>query len=126
MAFTPLNAVSAFVVVARRRSFAVAARELAISASALSQSVRQLEARLGVTLLTRTTRSVSLTDAGKRLVDEAGPGIDRALEALRIAPAEPGEAVGRVRLSAPQIAVDLVLSPLLPRFVARHPRVEVE
>jgi DNA-binding transcriptional LysR family regulator len=126
MAFTPLNALSAFVTVARRRSFAVAARELAISASAVSQSVRQLEARLGVTLLTRTTRSVALTDAGRRLVEEAGPGIDRALEALRSAPAEPGELVGRVRLSAPQIAVDTVLAPLLPRFFARHPRVEVE
>src|SRR5688572_13106705 len=58
MAFTPLNSLNAFVVVARHRSYAAAAKDLGVSPSALSQSVRQLEERLGVTLLTRTSRSV--------------------------------------------------------------------
>ena len=63
MSFTPLNALNAFLAVGRLRGFAAAATELGISPSALSQSVRQLEARLGVALLTRTTRSVALTEA---------------------------------------------------------------
>ncbi|MCY1044572.1 LysR family transcriptional regulator [Corallococcus sp. bb12-1] len=126
MAFTPLNALNAFLVVGRRRSFAAAANELGISPSALSQSVRQLEARLGVPLLTRTTRSVSLTDAGQRLLERAGPSVENALEALRTATASAGEVTGRVRLSVPTIALSTVVTPILLRFAARHPRVEVE
>jgi DNA-binding transcriptional LysR family regulator len=80
MAFTPLNALSSFIAVARHRSFAAAARHLGVSTSALSQSVRQLEARLGVTLLTRTSRTVGLTDAGQRLLENAGAAVDQALE----------------------------------------------
>src|SRR4030042_462836 len=106
MAFTPLNALNSFIAVARHRSFAAAARHLGVSTSALSQSVRQLEARLGVTLLTRTSRTV-------------------ALPAPRGAP-RPGVVAGRVRLSVPAPAVTLVLARLLPRFVERYPKVEVE
>jgi DNA-binding transcriptional LysR family regulator len=126
MSFTPLNALSSFLAVARRRSFAGAARDLGVSTSALSQSVRQLEARLGVTLLTRTSRSVALTDAGQRLLEHAGPAVEQALESLRTASARPGEITGRVRLSVPAAAVPLVLARLLPRFAERHPKVEVE
>ena len=80
MAFTPLNALNAFLAVARKRGFTAAATELGISPSALSQAVRQLEERLGVPLLTRTSRSVALTDAGQRLLENAGPAVDQALE----------------------------------------------
>jgi DNA-binding transcriptional LysR family regulator len=86
--------------------------------SALSQSVRQLEERLGVTLLTRTSRSVALTDAGQRLVDNAGPAVDQALESLKTVKAKRGEVTGRVRLTVPTVAVTLVLARLLPRFVS--------
>ncbi|HEX9051150.1 MAG TPA: LysR substrate-binding domain-containing protein, partial [Anaeromyxobacter sp.] len=109
-----------------RRSFAAAARELGVSTSAMSQSVRQLEARLGVTLLTRTTRTVALTDRGRRLLEDAGAAVDQALESLRTVSTRPGEVTGRVRLSVPDVAVPLVLARLLPRFVERHPGVEVE
>ncbi|MCP3104007.1 LysR substrate-binding domain-containing protein [Myxococcus sp. K15C18031901] len=126
MAFTPLNALNAFLAVARRRSFAAAAADLGVSSSSLSQSVRQLETRLGVTLLTRTTRSVSLTDAGQRLLESAGPSVDQALEALRTASAQAGEVSGRVRLTVPTIAVPYIVAPVLARFHALHPRVEVE
>ncbi|WP_408888625.1 LysR family transcriptional regulator [Myxococcus faecalis] len=126
MAFTPLNALNAFLAVARKRSFAVAARELGVSASSLSQSVRQLEARLGVALLTRTTRSVALTDAGRRLLEGAGPSVDQALAALKVAAAEPGEVTGSVKLTVPSIAVHHVLPPMLERFLKRHPRTDVE
>jgi DNA-binding transcriptional LysR family regulator len=126
MAFTPLNALSAYIAVARRRSFAGAARELGVSTSALSQSVRQLEARLGVTLLQRTSRTVALTDAGRRLLEDAGPAVEQALESLKTARARPGEVTGRVRLSVPTLAVELILARLLPRFAERYPKVEVE
>ena len=126
MAFTPLNALSAFIAVARRRSFAAAARELGVSTSALSQSVRQLEARLGVTLLTRTSRTVALTDAGRRLLEDSGPALDQALESLKAVSARPGEITGRVRLTVPTMAVPLIVARLLPPFVERHPKVEVE
>jgi DNA-binding transcriptional LysR family regulator len=126
VAFTPLNALNAFIAVARRRSFAKAARDLGVSTSALSQSVRQLESRLGITLLTRTSRTVALTDAGQRLLENAGAAVDQALESLRTVSARPGEVTGRVRLSVPALAVPLVVSPILPRFAERHPKVEVE
>ncbi|BDG10036.1 LysR family transcriptional regulator [Anaeromyxobacter paludicola] len=126
MAFTPLNALNSFLAVARQRSFAAAARHLGVSTSALSQSVRQLEARLGVTLLTRTSRTVALTDAGQRLLENAGAAVDQALESLKTVSARPGEVTGRVRLSVPSMAVPLVMARILPRFLERHPRVEVE
>jgi DNA-binding transcriptional LysR family regulator len=126
VAFTPLNALSSFLVVARRRSFAAAARELGVSTSALSQSVRQLEARLGVSLLTRTSRSVALTDAGQRLLENAGPAVDQALESLKTVTARPGEVTGRIRLTVPTATVTLVLERLLPTFVERYPKVEVD
>lgn len=126
MAFTPLNALNSFIAVARHRSFAAAARHLGVSTSALSQSVRQLEARLGVTLLTRTSRTVALTDAGQRLLENAGAAVDQALESLKTVSNRAGEVTGRLRLSVPEVAVTLVLARLLPRFVERHPKVEVE
>src|SRR5437016_6796258 len=95
----PFQQVQAFGAVARHRSFAGAARELGVSRSAVSQAVRQLEEQLRVVLLMRTTRSVSVTDAGTRLVEGAGPAVGQALATLREVAAQPGETVGHVRLS---------------------------
>jgi DNA-binding transcriptional LysR family regulator len=116
----------AFLAVARLRSFSGAARELGVTRSAVSQAVRQLEEQLRVVLLARTTRSVSATDAGRRLMESAGPALGLALAALSEAAAEPGEVVGRVRLSVPRVAVPFVIDPVIPTFRARHPRVDVE
>jgi DNA-binding transcriptional LysR family regulator len=126
MAFTPLNALNAFIAVARRRSYAAAAKDFGVSPSALSQSVRQLEARLDVTLLTRTSRSVALTEAGERLLESAGPAVDQALESLKTVTARRGEVTGRIRLTVPTVAVPLVLARLLPRFIERYPKVELD
>jgi len=122
----PFPQLQAFLTVARLQSFSSAARELGVSRSAVSQAVRQLEEQLRVVLLARTTRSVSLTDAGRRLVESAGPAVRQALAALTEVSAEPGEVVGRVRLSVPRAAVPFVITPVLPTFRERHPRVEVE
>lgn len=126
VAFTPLNALNAFLAVARRRSFARAARDLGVSTSALSQSVRQLEGRLGVTLLARTSRSVALTDAGQRLLENAGPAVDQALDSLKSVTTRAGEVTGRVRITVPRAALTLILARLVPGFVERHPKVELE
>jgi DNA-binding transcriptional LysR family regulator len=122
----PFQQLQAFLGVARHRSFSGAARELGVSRSAVSQSVRLLEEQLRVVLLARTTRSVSLTDAGSRLVESAGPSLGQVVAALTEVSAQPGETVGRVRLSVPRAAVPFMIDPVLSKFRARHPRVEVE
>jgi DNA-binding transcriptional LysR family regulator len=126
MQTAPLPQLQVFLLVARLRSFSSAARELGVSTSAVSQAVKQLEDQLRVVLLTRTTRSVSPTDAGRRLVDGAGPAMRQALAALTEVSAQPGEVVGRVRLSVGRAAVPFVITPVLPTFRARHPHVDVE
>ena len=121
-----LHSLAEFLAVARHRSFTAAAAELGITPSALSQAVRLLEQRVGVTLLTRTTRSVALTEAGRRLYDRAAPGVEQIVEALRGLNGRSGEITGTVRLNVPEAAVLPVLAPVLPVFRARHPGVTVE
>ena len=122
----PFPQLQSFLAVARHKSFGGAGRELGVSKSAVSQSVRQLEEQLRVVLLVRTTRSVALTAAGRRLVDAAGPSVAQIAAALAEVTAQPGEAVGRLRLTVPRAAVPLVIEPVLPTFQSRHPRIEVE
>jgi len=122
----PFPHLQAFLAVARHQSFSGAARELGVSRSAVSQSVRQLEELVRVVLIARTTRSVSLTEAGRRLVDGAGPPLAQVAAALDEVAAKPGETVGRLRLTVPRAAVPFVVDPVVPTFRARHPRVEVE
>jgi DNA-binding transcriptional LysR family regulator len=121
--FVPLQS---FLVVARLRSFSSAARELGVSRSAVSQAVRQLEEQLRVVLLARTTRSVSLTDAGRQLVESAGPAVRQTIAALTEVSAKPGETVGRLRLSVPRAPVPSIIQPAVTKFRQRHPRIEVE
>lgn len=115
-----------FLAVARHKSFTAAAREHGVSRSAVSQAVRQLEEALRVVLFQRTTRSVSLTDAGKRLLEGAGPAMSQTLALLEEVSAQPGELVGRLRISVPSVAVPYVITPVLPAFHERHPRICVE
>jgi DNA-binding transcriptional LysR family regulator len=122
----PFLQLQAFLAVARHSSFSGAARELGVSRSAVSQSVRQLEQQLQVTLVVRTTRSVALTDAGRRLVEGSRPALGQLVAALQQAGAAAGETVGRIRLSVPRAAVPFVIDPVLPTFRARHPGIELE
>lgn len=122
----PFAQLQALLAVARSRNFSGAARELGVSRSAVSQSVRQLEEELRVVLVARTTRSVSLTDAGRRLVESAGPAVAQMRTALTEVTAKPGEVVGRVRLTVPRAAFHFVIEPVLPKLRERHPRIEVE
>ena len=126
MTTIPFAQLQAFLAVARAKSFTGGARELGVSRSALSQSVRQLEEELGVVLVARTTRSVSVTEAGRRLLELAGPAFAQTRAALDEVAAKPGEVVGRVRLSVPRAAFSFVLEPVLPTFRERHPRIQLE
>jgi DNA-binding transcriptional LysR family regulator len=116
----------AFAAVAATRSFRRAAAARGVSASTLSQAVRDLEARLGVRLLHRTTRSVAPTEAGARLLERLAPALSDIAEAVdRVAETDAAPA-GTLRINAPPPAVELVLAPLLPGFLAAHPQVRID
>jgi DNA-binding transcriptional LysR family regulator len=123
---TDLNDIVAFLAVARERSFTRAAAQLGVSQSALSQTVRGLELRLGLRLLTRTTRSVAPTEAGERLLRAAGPRleeIDAELAALTELREKPS---GTIRVTAHDHAVRAVLLPALRRLLPEYPDIKVE
>ena len=121
-----VNDLLAFLAVARDRSFTKAAAKLGVSQSALSHTVRGLETRLGLRLLTRTTRSVSPTEAGERLLQTVGhrfEEIEAELEALSVLRDKPA---GNIRITAGEHAVNSVLWPALEKFLARYPDIKVE
>lgn len=121
-----LNDLAAFVAVARAQSFTRAAAQLGVSQSALSHTIRGLETRLGLRLLTRTTRSVSPTEAGERLLQTVAPRLEEieaelaALTELRDKPA------GLIRITSAEHAVDTVLWPRLSGFLPAYPDIKVE
>jgi DNA-binding transcriptional LysR family regulator len=121
-----LDDLAAFLAVARERSFTRAAAKLGVSQSALSHTVRGLEARLGVRLLTRTTRSVAPTEAGERLLRTIGPRfdeIDAELASLRELREKPA---GTIRITATEFAIDTVLLPKLTPLLRDYPDIKVE
>jgi DNA-binding transcriptional LysR family regulator len=121
-----LNDLQAFVAVAKEHSFTKAAAKLGVSQSALSHTIRGLEERLGVRLLTRTTRSVSPTEAGERLLQTVGPRFEEieaelaALSEFREKPA------GTIRITAVDYAVDTIIWPKLTAFLREYPDIKVE
>ena len=121
-----LDDLQAFVAVARERSFTKAAAKLSISQSALSHTVKTLEERLGVRLLSRTTRSVSPTEAGQRLLQNIGPRFDEiesevaAVSELRQKP------VGTIRITATENATETILVPKLAPLLREYPDIKVE
>ncbi|OWJ69127.1 LysR family transcriptional regulator [Inquilinus limosus] len=123
---TSLDDLVALVAVARERSFTKAAAKLAVSQSALSQTIRQLETRLGIRLLTRTTRSVGLTEAGERLLGTVAPRLEEieaelaAVSELRRTPA------GTIRITAGDHAIRSILWPKLEKLLPRYPDIRVE
>jgi DNA-binding transcriptional LysR family regulator len=115
-----------FLAIARHRSFSRAAVEMGVSASALSHALKGLESRLGVRLLNRTTKSVTLTTAGEALATSVGQpfeAIDNALETLNRFRDTPS---GRIRINAAVEAANLLIAPVIPAFMARYPDVEID
>ena len=121
-----LDDLDAFAAVARHRSFRRAAAERGVSASTLSQALRDLEARLDVRLLNRTTRSVGLTEAGRQLLERLSPALSEIAAAMDQVHAERGVPAGSVRINAPDPAVELVLAPMVASFLAAYPQVRLE
>lgn len=112
--------------VARRKSFAAAAAELDLSASAVSHAVRMVETRLKTPIFARTTRSVALTEAGQRFLDQTAPALDQIREAFETTLALRGQVTGTLRINAPRVAFPLVLTDLLAASAVRHPELTVE
>jgi DNA-binding transcriptional LysR family regulator len=121
-----LDGVEAFVRVAERRSFRQAAADLDVTPSAVSQAVRVLEARMGVALFTRTTRSVGMTEAGQRFLERARPAFEEIVAAGDAARGLGAKPSGLLRLAVPRAAVPIVLQPVLASFCAAYPGVTVE
>jgi DNA-binding transcriptional LysR family regulator len=121
-----LNDLLAFAAVARERSFTRAAAVLGISPSALSHAMKSLEARLDVRLLARTTRSVSPTEAGERLLRSLNPAMAEIREGLDALAEWRGEPSGTLRITTFSYAAQQFLAPRLPSFMLAHPQVKVE
>ena len=116
----------AFMEVAQRRSFARAAAHLGVTRSAVSQSIKQLEARLNMRLLNRTTRSVAVTTAGEQLLLELQPVMQSLRGVVAAVFERQQQASGTLRITASRVAADLALGPKLAAFVRQHPRIALE
>ena len=121
-----LDGVEVFLSVAQHRSFRRAAAELGVTPSAVSQTVRVLEARIGAALFIRTTRSVGLTEAGERFLSHAKPAFDELVAASEVARGMGQRPTGLLRLSVPRAVVPILLEPLVASFCQAYPEVEVE
>ena len=121
-----LNDLLAFLAVARVKSFTRAAAQLGVSQSALSHTIRGLEARMGLRLLTRTTRSVSPTEAGERLLSAVGPHFEEIESELDHLSELREKPVGTIRITAGQHAADTVLWPKLEPFLRQYPDIRIE
>lgn len=112
--------------VARHRGFAPAAATLGMSPSAVSHAVRAVEERLGEPLFARTTRSVALTEAGRRFLASIGPAFDDIDQAIENFAAQRGEVTGLLRINASRVSLQMVMTPILLRLAEQHPRLVVE
>ena len=121
-----LEGLEVFLRVAERGSFRQAAADLAVTPSAVSQAIRAIEARLGVALLTRTTRSVGLTEAGRRFLERTRPAFDAIVAATEEARGQSLRPSGLLRLAVPPSVMPVVLQPVLASFAAAYPDVVVE
>jgi DNA-binding transcriptional LysR family regulator len=121
-----LNGLLALKAVADTRNFTAAARRLGVSPPAVSQTIKLLERRLGVALLSRTTRSTSLTEAGESFLGQAGPALDQILTALENVGSYAKKPAGLLRLNLPRQIYPSYLAPLLAGFAGKHPEITVE
>ena len=121
-----LPGLALFETVARCGGFRAAARRLGMSPSAVSHAIGQLEAQLGVRLFNRTTRSVAITVAGRRLLDRLAPALDMIADAVRDAGEAEGQPIGTVRLTAPHSAIELLIAPHAARFARAFPDIVLD
>lgn len=120
------DALAVFALVAEEKSFRAAADRLGITRSAVSQTIRRLEQRIGIALVQRTTRSVSLTETGERLFAEAAPALAEMRAALEATRNRRGSPQGQLRLAVSSIAEGFLSGPLLAAFAAAHPNIQLD
>ncbi|WP_347290701.1 LysR family transcriptional regulator [Kluyvera georgiana] len=123
VALTDLEAVMA---IARRGTFRAAAVDLGVSTTALSHTIAKFESGLGVRLFNRTTRSVSLTDAGRLFIDNVGPSLQGVYDALEVVRARRETPSGLLRINTPPFAARTILSSLVLKFLQRYPEMQVD
>jgi DNA-binding transcriptional LysR family regulator len=121
-----LSDLNTFIAIADHLSFRAAAAQLGVTSSALSHSIRQLEERLGARLLHRTTRSVSLTDSGLRLLERLRPGMEQITDALEDLKEERRHPSGRLRIYTQHWSVRTVIAPVWEQFLSSYPEVHLE
>ena len=121
-----LDGIAVFLAVAEQRGFRAAARGLGLTPSAVSQSIRTLERRVGAPLFQRTTRSVGLTEAGQRLLSHAKPAADMLLAGIDAARDLGEQPSGHLRINAPRPSVSLLVNRLLPEFHEAYPKISLE
>ena len=121
-----LDGLEASLSVARHRSFRKAAAELGVTPSAISQAVRTLEARVGVALFIRTTRSVGLTEAGQRFVARAAPAFEELVNAGEVAHELGQRPTGLLRIAVPPAVIPVILEPMIASFCQAYPDIELE
>src|SRR6201984_134684 len=121
-----LDGVAAALAVAQHRNFRKAAAQLGVTPSAMSQTIRALEARIGAALFIRTTRSVGLTEAGERFLSRAKPAFEELVAAGEGARELGQRPAGLLRLSVPRAVVPTLLEPLIASFCQAYPEIEVE
>lgn len=126
MRLPELNGVELFLEVARELSFASASKRFGLTPSAVSAGVRKLEEHLGAALLTRTTRSVALTDAGRAFFEQADAAFGQLEAAFEAARGQAGEPSGVLRINLPQVVFGPVIAPRLRSFFERYPRIKLE
>jgi len=126
MAEPDLADLEVFAAVARARSFRSVARQRGVSASSLSEALRRLETRLGVRLLNRTTRSVTPTEAGQRLLERLVPALSEVTAALDVVNGFRDSPTGTLRLNVPGAVARLVLPAIVPAFLKMHPGINME
>ncbi|KND59353.1 Transcriptional regulator, LysR family [Candidatus Burkholderia verschuerenii] len=121
-----LSELTAFITIAEQRSFSAAARLLGLSPSALSHTMRNMEARLGLRLFNRTTRSVALTDAGEQLLRRVRPALADLDDAVEEVTASGSRPSGTIRISASEGSAKVLVRHVLPDFLRAHPDIHVE
>ncbi len=126
MRLAQLSGVELFLAVAEDLNFAAAAKRLGLSASAVSAAVRKLEQHLGAPLLTRTTRSVALTESGRRFYERAIASFEQLEAAFDEARAQADTPAGTLRINLPSVVFEPVIAPRLESFMARYPSVQLE
>jgi DNA-binding transcriptional LysR family regulator len=126
MVLPGIPALQVFLAVARHQSFRKAAAERGVSPSALSHIIRGLEDGLGVRLFNRTSRSIGITAAGEHLLQRIGPALGDIAEAIEQVNAFRGRPAGTLRLNVPRTAAELVVKPIMARFLAAYPEIRLE